>query len=280
MTKTLYTSQTLAIGVFMHPWTKAQGIYAQHQLKESAETDTILAYYPYKRELTQALLNGTIQIVCTALRDLPTTLPIGIVIGALSVRFPVSNCLVIAPNALDNTQLFSLKLNAKVWVNAPINKAQLLAFRPDLDIHVTDTEPLDNYKLMIEGKYDACLLTSSIVPIFDIDESKYKIITFSPKEFIPEAGQGVVAYLVAESDVPTRRILKQLHHPAVAQVTNVERKIKRLFNDENIAAYCEKDAFGNFHIRAVTTVDNQLKTIRLSQSTSFDLAENCRAQLV
>ncbi len=280
MTTTLYTSQTLAIGVFMHPWTKLHGIYAQQQLKEQAETDTVLAYYPYKRELTQALLNGSIQVICTALRELPTKLPKGIVIGALSSRIPSSNCLVVSPNALDDTQLFSLKENAKVWVNSEINKAQLASFRPDLTIEVSNLEITDIYKSMTEGKHDACLLPASMIQILDIDDSVYTVISFSPKEFTPEAGQGVVAYLVAENDLPTRRILKQVHNRATAQLTNVERKIKSLFKDDNIAAYCEKDKVGNFHVIAATIVDNQLKTTRLSQSTSFHLAENCQANLL
>jgi porphobilinogen deaminase len=280
MITTLYTSQTLAIGVFMHPWTKLQGIYAQQQLKEKAETDTILAYYPYKRELAQALLNGSIQVVCTALRELPTKLPKGIVIGALSPRFAASNCLIVSPNAIDDTQLFSLKENAKVWVNSAINKAQLASFRPDLDIQLQEGEAIDMYKNMTDGLFDACVLTASIIQILDIDESIYKVVLFNPKEFVPEAGQGVVAYLVAENDLSTRRILKQLHNPATTQVTNVERKIKGLFKDNNIACFCEKDKIGNFHVIAATIVDNQLKTTRLSQSTSFHLAENCQANLL
>jgi porphobilinogen deaminase len=280
MTTTLYASQTLAIGVFMHPWTKLYGIYAQQQLKEKAETDTVLAYYPYKRELAQALLNGSIQVICTALRDLPTKLPKGIVIGALSPRIPSSNCLVISPNALDEAQLFSLKENAKVWVNSAINKAQLASFRADLAIQMQEGEAIDMYRNMMEGIYDACLLPASMIKILDVDDSVYKVISFSPKEFVTEVGQGVVAYLVAENDLSTRRILKQVHNPATAQVTNVERKIKSLFKDENIAAYCEKDKVGNFHVNATTIVDNQLKTIRLSQSTSFHLAENCQASLL
>jgi porphobilinogen deaminase len=97
----------------------------------------------------------------------------------------------------------------------------------------------------------------------------------NPKELIPLAGQGVIAYLTRKDDLPTRRILQQIHHPHVSACTNIERTIKNLFRKRGlIGAYCERDAQDNFHL---WVCDATGKTIRVSQNTHFGLAETALA---
>ena len=105
-------------------------------------------------------------------------------------------------------------------------------------------------------------------------------MSISPKEFVPEAGRGVAAFLTAEDDKTTRRLLKPLHHPAVSAVTNIERQVKRLFEDENIGAYCLKDENNNYHLWAVALVSGKVRRTRLSQSTHFEMAERCKDLLL
>jgi hydroxymethylbilane synthase len=265
----------MKIGTLMTPWAKLFGIYTHRELKQELDLDTQIAYYHSETELFNALLLGEIQTVSMGLKDLPTTLPNGINIAALSNRGSVAYALLSLVKNKDDHNLFNLKSNARVWVHSDIDKAQMQQFRPDLILEVNNMSPIEVIEATREGIYDGFVFTVVTIEALELREEEFFMVKFSPKEFITEPGQGVVALLTSEEDIPTRKILKQMHHKEVALVTNIERRVKQLFNDKNVAAYCQHDAGGNFHLWAAAIVNGDLKRTRLSHSTSFELAERC-----
>ena len=271
--------QMLTIGVSMNAWSKSYAFLAQQELiKYGAET--AIAYFYHEKDLNQALLSGEIQLISTPLSQLPTSLPQGITIAALNDRCSAAHNLVIHFKAIEEAETLFLRKNAHVCVSLAIEKAQLAAIRPDLVIERKDQTPIDMLTDLNANLYDACLIPASTNRVFDYDETEFKIISLSPKEFVPIVGRGVVAFLTAEDDLATRRFLKTLHHPSVSAVTNIERQVKWLFNDENIAAYCQQDGSRNYHLWAAALVDGNLKKTRLSQSTHLGLAERCKEILM
>jgi hydroxymethylbilane synthase len=265
----------IKIGTLMAPWAKLFGIFAQREFKRDANLDSQIVYYRSDKDLFDALLLGEIQIAPKGLKDLPTTLPEGINIAALSEREVVANSLFLSIKNKDENNLFSLKRNAKVWVNSEINRAQMQTFRDDLIFEVKELSPMEAIDALRDDAYDACVLTATTINVVGLNMEEFHTVQFSPKEFITEPGQSVAAFLTAEEDIKTRKLMKQIHHKNVALVTNVERQLKKLFNDKDISAYCQHDAGGNFHLWAAALVNGELKRTRLSHSTSFELAERC-----
>jgi porphobilinogen deaminase len=265
----------MKIGTLMTPWAKLFGIYAHRALKQEIDLDTQIAYYHSETELFNALLLGEIQTISIGLKDLPTTLPNGINIAALSDRGSVAYALLSLAKNKDEHSLFNLKSNARVWVHSDIERVQMQQFRSDLILEINNLSPIEVIEATREGIYDAFVFTIVTIEALELREDEFSIVKFSPKEFVTEPGQGVVALLTSEEDIPTRKILKQMHHKKVALVTNIERRVKQLFNDKNVATYCQHDASGNFHLWAAAIINGELKRTRLSHSTSFELAERC-----
>jgi porphobilinogen deaminase len=265
----------IKVGTLMTPWAKLFGIYAQREFKRAANLDSQIVYYRSDKDLFDALLLGEIQIIPKALKYLPTALPEGVNIAALSQREVVANSLFLSIKNKDENNLFSLKSNAKVSVNSEINRAQMQTFRDDLVFDVKDLSPLVAIDALREDTYDACVLTATTINVVGLNHEEFHTVQFSPKEFITEPGQSVVAFLTAKEDITTRKMMKQIHHKNVAMVTNVERRVKQLFNDKDVVAYCQHDAGGNFHLWAAAIINGELKRTRLSHSTSFELAERC-----
>jgi porphobilinogen deaminase len=265
----------MKIGTLMAPWAKLLSVAAQGEMKKVANLDTQIVYYRSDKDLFDALLLGEIQIAPKGLKELPTTLPEGINIAALSERQVVANSLFFSTKNKDENNLFSLKSHAKVWVNSEINRAQMQSFRDDLLFTVQDLSPMEAIDALREDTYDACVLTTKTTDVVGLNHEEFHSIQFSPKEFVTEPGQSVAAFLTAEEDIKTRKILKQIHQKEVALVTNVERQLKKFFNDKDVAAYCQHDSGGNFHLWAAALINGVLKRTRLSQSTSFELAERC-----
>jgi hydroxymethylbilane synthase len=272
----LSENSPIKLGVRRNAWHKLFGVYAQSTLRKK-HIDSTIVYYADRDALYKALLAGDIHALPKPLKDVPTQLPEGIVITALTEREDVRMCFVMPKNA-ENTEggylaLSDLK-NVRIGVENAILGAQIEALLPDNQaIVVDDFSPLDVVERIRRDDFQACILTSITVRVLSLTDENWHIISFSPREFVPEAGQGVACLITAADDVLTRRLVKPFHHPSVTPLVNVERTIKKLLNDEPIAAYCERDANNNFHVWAAALVNGQLKKARLSQTTSVLLAE-------
>lgn len=270
----------LTIGVIRKDaWAKMFGIYTQQLIKDKTALDAVIIYFDCEKELMNALAGGKVALVPRPLRELSTSLPNGIVITAVSERQIASQSLIIPQKNIDENQLLSLKENAKVSLQNDISRLQFLEFRADILGETHDLTPVESIEKLNQGDFDACVVPSISVRVMALSSDDYTIIPFSPKELITEPGLGITAFLTAADDLTTRRQLKVLHTPSVSALSNVERRLKQLFNDAEIAAYCEKDRANNYHLWAAAIINNELKKTRLSQSTHFELAERCFEKL-
>ena len=270
----------LTIGVLIQDvWAKMIGIHLQQDIIEKIKQKADIAYFENEKDLINALSNGAIAVVPRPMRDLPTQLPNGIVISGVSERPLMSLCLIISKDKVEENKFLSLKEGAIVSLQSNINRLQFLELRSDVVAETHHLTPVQTFEKLQSGDFDACVISSVGAKVMDISDANYAVIPFSPKEFITEPGHGIAAYLTAEDDLTTRRLIKPLHYPSVSAVSNVERRLKQLFNDVDIAAYCERDRANNYHLWAAAIINNELKKTRLSQSTHFELAERCFEKL-
>ncbi|MCX7886834.1 MAG: hydroxymethylbilane synthase, partial [Verrucomicrobiae bacterium] len=84
----------------------------------------------FTREIEEQLLAGKIQVAVHSLKDMPTELPDGLVLAAVTERVDPGDAL-ISPQY---KTLDRLPANAKVGTSSLRRKAQLLNVRPDLTI--------------------------------------------------------------------------------------------------------------------------------------------------
>jgi hydroxymethylbilane synthase len=239
----------------------------------------------FTKEIEEALLRNEVDLAVHSMKDLPTSSPEGLVISGVSYRANPADWMLIRPEAVDQSADLFLKKNAIVGTSSSRRKAQLLHFRHDL--HMADIRgnvPTRIQKLR-EGKFDAILLAAAGLERLEIQLDDLKVIRFHPKEFVPAPAQGVLAFQTRKDDLPTRRIVKQLHHSDIAEKTNVERSILKLLNGGcqlPLGVYCEKDEQGNFHVWAAMAKswDSPLNKVQLSSSTSHQLAERVVAELL
>ncbi len=270
--------KSLRIGVLREPWAKLFGVYTQGFLKDSG-IDSQIMLYRNNQELANALLSADINICPKGLKDLPTTLPEGMTIAALSARDDVRQCLVLPHSVAEKTDLTTLK-GLKIGVCNAVNQLQLSALYPEIKAEIHDLLPLEGIEAMRNGQFNGGIMTTVTTKVLAMREDEWFIRPFNAREFVPEAGQGVACLVAATDDLATRRLLKSVHNRDVAMATNVERTLKKMFHDLNIAAYCERDKMGNYHFNAAAVVNGTLRKVRLSRSTTIGLAESAKAALM
>ncbi len=250
----------------------------QNELAKIGQSCEVIDSTTFKN-LSNLLLGGQIDLAVFPLKNLPPNLPEGIVITAVSGRENGLDWLAISPQSIDNQKLLQLRAGATVAVFSERQRLQFLDFRKDVALKMEEKNWFSVLEKLKNGTFDAA--------IFPADEglelSSFHLIKLNPQEFLPEPGQGVLAFLANAQDLPTRRILKKIHHPEVSALTNVERGVLKIFTEKEktlLGVYCERDNSGNFHAFAATKIGESLRQTRVSQSTNFGLAEKISNKLL
>lgn len=175
----------------------------------------------FTKEIEERLLNGDVDMAVHSMKDLPTSQPDGLVLGAVSYRENPADWLIIRKEEVDTTGTLKLKKNAVVGTSSARRKAQLLDLRPDLQLKdVRGNVPTRLDKLR-QGQFDAILLAGAGLTRLALDVSDLEVIQLDPKEFVPAPAQGVLAFQCRADDIETRRVLKKLHHPEVSSIRRI-----------------------------------------------------------
>ena len=179
----------------------------------------------FTKEIEESLLRGDIDVAVHSMKDLPTTNPEGLVVTAVSHRADPADWLLVRKEAIESGQLFNLKAGAVVGTSSARRKAQMLAFRADIQLRDIRGNVPTRVKKLMNGDFDAILLAAAGLNRLEMDLSALQVVKLNPREFISAPAQGVLAFQTKAEDKEVRRIFKKLHHPKVAAVTNVERKV-------------------------------------------------------
>ena len=233
----------------------------------------------FTKEIESALLKKEVDLAVHSMKDLPTAKVEGLVVAAVSARENPADWLIIKKSSCQINNTLSLPENAKVGTSSARRKAMLLDLCPSASTHDLRGNVPTRLRKLQDGDLDAILLAAAGLIRLELNLSEFEVVKLHPKEFIPAPAQGVVAYQVREDDLDLRRKLKEIHHPEVAECTNVERKVLNLLEGGchmPLGVFCEKDEMGNFHAIAgyAATWDSPIIRKRLSYSTNFQLADD------
>ncbi len=179
----------------------------------------------FTRELDRALLEGEVDLAVHSLKDLPTILAEGVVLGAVPQREDVRDVL-IGPQEHPVT-LESLPAGARVGTGSLRRRALVLAFRPDLEVQGIRGNLDTRIQLVEEGKYDAIVLAAAGVRRLGWTDRIHEHL--DPASWLPAPGQGALAVVVREGDGETLAQVRTLDHlPTRAAVASERWLMHRL----------------------------------------------------
>ena len=186
-------------------------------------TDVALAMVGTKgmftKEIEEALAAGRVDLAVHSLKDLPTELPPGFEIAAITERQDPRDAF--CSRHYESFQ--QLPQGARVGTSSLRRQAQLKAIRPDLDIHPLRGNVDTRLRKLEQGEYDAIILASAGLKRLGKTELIKQII---PAEIMcPAAGQGALGIEIREGDSATRQHLEFLNDPAARAATTCERAL-------------------------------------------------------
>jgi hydroxymethylbilane synthase len=196
----------------------------------------------FTKEIEDALLANEIDLAVHSHKDLPTNAPPGLIIAAVSDREDPSELLLIRKENVDLKQKFSLKQGALVGSSSSRRKAQLLAFRKDIELKDLRGNVPTRIQKLRDKNYDAILIAAAGVERLKIDTSEFETVKINPYEFVPAPAQGVLALQIREKDSELYAALQNLNSKKTQIQIEVERKVLNLLDGGchlPLGAYCE-----------------------------------------
>lgn len=177
----------------------------------------------FTRELDTALLEGDAELAVHSLKDVPTRLPAGLLLAAVTRREDPRDVLLLPGGAPGS--LASLPHGARVGTSSLRRRAQLGARRADLE--VADLRGNLNTRLakMDAGGYDAIVLAAAGVVRLGWEPRIAERL--DTPAWLPAVGQGALAVVVREDRADVASRLGPLHDPPTAAATAAERALLR-----------------------------------------------------
>ena len=247
---------------------KTQGDKIQHLSLDKLEGKGF-----FTKELEDALLRGDVHVAVHSMKDLPTTMPPGLILAGVSQRANPTDWILVRKEVAVDNKPWHLPSGAKVGTSSARRKSQLLDLRPDVTTEdIRGNVPTRIQKLR-DGGFDAIILAAAGITRLQLDVSDLIVSELHPREFVPAPAQGVLAYQCREGDLETRRIIAKLHNAATSTCTNVERTLLKRFDGGchlPLGAHCVAHDMGfNFTAAYAPKLGEPVIRKRLSLST-FD----------
>lgn len=175
----------------------------------------------FAKELEAALLAESIDIAVHSAKDLTSTLPPGLVLGAVPEREDPRDVLV----ANGEQSLQALPPNAKVGTSSRRRVMQLRQLRPDLQPVELRGNIDTRLRKIAEGQVQAGVLAAAGIERMGWSD---RITEFLPSDvFVPAPGQGALGIECRADDQATRELLQQINSPDCEVAVAVERTFLR-----------------------------------------------------
>ncbi len=198
----------------------------------------------FTKEIEEALLANEIDIAVHSHKDVPTNSPDGLMIAGVSNREDPHDLLLIRKEAVDEKEKYSLKQKAIVGTSSSRRKAQLLAFRNDIEIKDLRGNVPTRIKKLAAGEYDAIMLAAAGVERLELNLRDYTVIKLNPQEFVPAPAQGVLAWQIRDDDTALEILIEKINNEDVQTRINLERRVLNLFEggcQMPLGVYCETE---------------------------------------
>jgi hydroxymethylbilane synthase len=215
----------------------------------------------FTKEIEDALAARRVDLAVHSLKDLPTELPKGFEIAAVTEREDPRDAFC----SFHFARIEDLFPGARVGTSSLRRQAQLKAIRPDLDIHPLRGNVDTRLRKLEQEEYDAIILASAGLKRLGRTELIKQII---PAEVMcPAAGQGALGIEIRKGDAVTREHLVFLNDPAAQAATACERALLNSLGggcQVPIGAFAEVRN-GSLHLESIVADPDGSKLLRDSR---------------
>lgn len=180
----------------------------------------------FVKEIEQSLLSGEIDIAVHSMKDMPSVLPEGLVIGSVLKREDPRDVFVSA----DGRTLEQLQGEGRVGTGSIRRRAQLLFRFPELEVVPIRGNVDTRLRKIFSEDLDGIVLAAAGLNRLGLSER----ITqhFSQDHMVPAPCQGIIAIECRKDDKETRNLISAITHPDTETVATFERSFLETFGGD------------------------------------------------
>jgi len=207
----------------------------------------------FTKEIEDALLAGEIDLAVHSLKDLMTTQPPGLTLGAVGYRADRRELLLISERAVADGAPLPVKEGAVIGTSSARRKSQVASFLPSAKIHDLRGNVLTRVQKLRYGEYDAIVIAAAGAERLQLDFTGLIAVHLPADKFLPAPAQGVLGIQIREGDRQTAQVISSLNCPDTAHEVHVERGLLARFNagcSLPLGVFCRVDN-GAVHLLAV-----------------------------
>lgn len=184
------------------------------------ESDTALDKFAgqgvFVKELEKALIDGRIDLAVHSLKDLPTEIPDGLSLAAVTVRLDSRDVLVSRAG-----KLAELVSGSKIGTGSLRRAVQLLAYRSDLEMCNIRGNIDTRLRKVSKGELDGIIVAAAALIRLGWQD---KVTEYLPVEhFMPAVGQGALGIETRSEDKEIAALVSCINHEPTWQSTIAER---------------------------------------------------------
>ena len=173
----------------------------------------------FTKEIEKALLNNHVDLAVHSLKDLPSVMPDGLILGGVPERGPVEDLLITEKGQ----SLGELPENARIATGSIRRKSQLLHMRPDLLISDLRGNIYTRINKLNNQDLNGIIMARAAVERLKLGNVKYAVFTI--EEMIPAVGQGAIGIQVRTDDTEILDMVKSINHTDTYYSVTAERTL-------------------------------------------------------
>ncbi|MBI3765612.1 MAG: hydroxymethylbilane synthase [Ignavibacteriales bacterium] len=178
----------------------------------------------FTKENEHALLKHKIDLAVHSLKDLPTELPLGLIIGAITKREDVHDVFIKHPSK-QYIHLEDVPHGGKIATGSLRRKCQLLNWRPDVEVIDLRGNLQTRFAKLEASDWDGMILARAGVFRLGLVDRITEVIPI--ERMLPAVGQGALGIEIRDDDPSTQKYVQVLASRAATVATMGERAFLR-----------------------------------------------------
>lgn len=184
----------------------------------------------FTKELEEALLASEIDLAVHSLKDLMTTQPDGLKLGAVGYRADRREMLLIRKESRISQGVLPVKGGGIIGTSSARRKAQIAHHNPGLQIKDLRGNVPTRINKLRAGQYDAILIAAAGVTRLELDLSDLDVVLLEADHFLPAPAQGILGIQIRDNDSRVGKIISKLGSQEAMNLAMLERGVLAKFD--------------------------------------------------
>lgn len=184
----------------------------------------------FTKEIEDALLKREIDLAVHSLKDLMTTQPDGLKLGAVGYRADRREMLLIRKESKEGEGVIPVRAGGIIGTSSARRKCQIAFYNDSLEIRELRGNVPTRIRKLREKKYDAIIIAAAGVKRLEMNLSDLEAIELDPEEFLPAPAQGILGLQIRTDDKQTEEVVAKLNSPEASLEASLERGLLARFD--------------------------------------------------